>query len=62
MCSILFLNTTISQASLFLNQIDFDAQVNEDGSMDVTETWDIYISETNTLFKTVLPVKSLNGR
>ena len=35
-----------------LNELKFDAQINENGSMDVTETWDIYISHTNTLFKT----------
>lgn len=40
------------EATLELEQLDFEAQINEDGSMNVTETWDIYISETNTLFKT----------
>ena len=34
-----------------LNSLDYNATLNEDGSMDVVETWDIYISETNTLFK-----------
>ena len=33
------------------NALDFDAQINDDGSMNVTETWDIYVSNTNTLFK-----------
>ena len=33
------------------NALDYNATVNEDGSMDVVETWDIKISETNTLFK-----------
>lgn len=33
------------------NNLDYDVTVNSDGSMDVVETWDIYISETNTLFK-----------
>ena len=27
-----------------LNELGFEAQINEDGSMDVTETWNIYIS------------------
>lgn len=40
------------EASQELNELTFDVQINEDGSMNVTETWDIYISETNTLFKT----------
>ena len=33
------------------NALDYDVTVNEDGSMDVVETWDVYVSETNTLFK-----------
>ena len=41
-----------SDAALELNELDFDAQINSDGSMDVIETWDINVSETNTLFKT----------
>lgn len=50
--AILFLGITKSEASLKLNELNFDAQINEDGSMNVTETWDINISRTNTLFKT----------
>ncbi len=34
-----------------LNSLDYNVQLNSDGSMDVVETWDIYVSETNTLFK-----------
>ena len=41
-----------SEAALELNELDFDVQINSDGSMDVTETWDINVSRTNTLFKT----------
>lgn len=48
----LLLLSVKSEASLNLKKLDFDAQINSDGSMDVTETWNIYISETNTLFKT----------
>lgn len=48
----LLLFSVKSEATLELNELDFEAQINEDGSMDVTETWDIDISETNTLFKT----------
>ncbi len=33
------------------NSLDYDVTVNSDGSMEVVETWDIYISETNTVFK-----------
>lgn len=38
--------------SLYLNKLDFYAVINPDGSMEVTETWDIDISRTNTLYKT----------
>ena len=41
-----------ASGNLFLNDLNFDVNVNTDGSMDVTETWDIDIENTNTLFKT----------
>ncbi len=44
--------STKVEASLRLRELDFDIKLNDDGSMDVTETWDINISETNTLYKT----------
>ena len=47
--------TGISKASssdLFLNLLQFEAQIQEDGSMVVTEYWDIDIEDTNTLYKT----------
>lgn len=49
---IIILGTTNSQAYLDLNSLDFEVQLKEDGSMDVTENWNIYIDETNTLYKT----------
>jgi len=49
---ILLLSQNKVEASLNLDNLDFDVKINSDGSMNVTETWDIYISETNTLFKT----------
>ena len=48
----IFLGTTNSHASLYLNNLDFNAQINSDGSMEVVETWDIDVSDTNTLYKT----------
>ena len=48
----IFLGTTNSHASLYLNNLDFSAQINSDGSMNVVETWDIDVSDTNTLYKT----------
>ena len=39
-------------SDLYLNNLNFDVQINSDGSMDITETWNIDIENTNTLFKT----------
>jgi uncharacterized membrane protein len=50
---VILLGTTNVNATLKLNNLDFDVSINDDGSMDVIETWDIYISETNTLYKTI---------
>ena len=41
-----------ASSNLHLNELAFDASINTDGSMNVTETWDIKIKDTNTLFKT----------
>ncbi len=35
-----------------MNHLDYDVTLNENGSATVTETWDIYIKNTNTIFKT----------
>ena len=50
----IILTTIKSNASsnLHLKELAFDASIITDGSMNVTETWDIEIEETNTLFKT----------
>lgn len=50
----IILTTIKSNASsdLHLNELAFDASINTDGSMNVIETWDIEIENTNTLFKT----------
>lgn len=48
---ILFLNTNSYAGTQNWNALDYDVTINEDGSMDVVETWNVYISETNTLFK-----------
>mgnify|MGYP001044303596 FL=1 len=44
--------TTKSNASLYLNNLDFYAEIDINGNMNVTETWNIRISNTNTLYKT----------
>lgn len=41
-----------SSGDLYLNNLEFNAKINSDGSMNVTEIWDIDIKDTNTLFKT----------
>lgn len=46
------LNIVKADSDLYLNSLDFNVQINSDGSMDVTEIWDIDIEDTNTLFKT----------
>lgn len=33
------------------NSLDYDVTLNQDGSADIVETWDVDISETNTMFK-----------
>lgn len=38
--------------NLNLKKLEFKATVNKDGSMDVTEIWNISVSDTNTLYKT----------
>ncbi len=49
---IIFLFAVKSDASLYLNELEFYAEIDENGDMDVTETWNIDISDTNTLYKT----------
>lgn len=49
---ILLIGTVKSNAGdLSLSNLDFEVQINSDGSMNITETWDIYIKQTNTLYK-----------
>lgn len=35
-----------------LKQIDYNVQINQDGSINVKETWKVYVRNTNTLYKT----------
>ena len=52
--SLLLTNNIVKADSgnLNLNKLEFKVKVNSDGSMNVTELWDIDIRNTNTLFKT----------
>ena len=49
---ILLFLPTISNASLYLNNLDFNCEIDENGNMKVVETWNIDVSDTNTLYKT----------
>jgi len=49
---ICFLSGKVNAGDLNLNDLKYDIQLNSDGSMDVIERWNIYIENTNTLFKT----------
>lgn len=49
---ILFINTNSYAGTQSWNAIDYNVTLNLDGSMDVVETLDVSITETNTLFKT----------
>lgn len=49
---IIFSIKSNASSDLLLNNLDFNAFINSDGSMDIIETWDIEIKDTNTLFKT----------
>ena len=45
------ISITDSKKIQLMNKLNFDISLNEDGSMNVTETWDIYVKNTGTLFK-----------
>lgn len=45
----------------YLNNLNYDVSLNEDGSINVIETWDIYVKDTGTLFKNFSLSKSLYG-
>lgn len=48
---ILFSGNLFSKKQI-MNKLDYDITLNEDGSATIIETWDIYMSHTNTLFRT----------
>lgn len=51
-CAMFSITAKASSGDLYLNNLEFTAKINSDGSMNVTELWDINIEDTNTLFKT----------
>ena len=50
---ILWLGNSVQAGSITLRNLDFQIQLNEDGSMDVTENWNARINNTNTMFKDI---------
>ena len=46
-----------SQKSQYLDNLDYNITINEDGSIRIVETWDIYIHHTNTVFRNAVLVK-----
>ena len=50
-CLFLF-NTTSYAGSQSINDLNYEVTLNEDGSANVIETWQVQVSDTNTLFKT----------
>ncbi len=48
---LLLFNIKVYAGTQKWNALDYDVTVNPDGSMDVVETWDITIDDTNTVFK-----------
>ncbi len=45
-------NKSDAASNLYLNNLKFNTKILENGDMEVTETWNINIKDTNTLFKT----------
>ena len=37
-----------------MNNLDYNVTLNKDGSMNITETWDVYVKNTGTLFNVTL--------
>lgn len=48
---IIFLSAGIGERFQYINHLDYQVTLNQDGSMNVTETWDININHTNTLVR-----------
>lgn len=49
---LLMMHVTSYAGTQKLENLNYEAKLNQDGSMDVIETWDVDVEETNTLFKT----------
>ena len=61
LCSLFLFNSISYAGSQHLNNLEYDVKLNEDGSANISEIWDIQVSSTNTLFKTFDIDKSKYG-
>lgn len=50
--AMLFFSTTSYAGSQRLRDLKYDVKLNADGTANITETWNIEVEDTNTLFKT----------
>lgn len=48
---IIYLSNISEDKIQYFNQLDYNVTLNQDGSIDIVETWDIYVEDTGTLFK-----------
>ena len=46
-----FIASVATQRTQHIDCLDYDVTINEDGSVRIVETWDVYINYTNTLFR-----------
>lgn len=51
-CALFLINNKSYAGSQQMEKLEYDVELNSDGSADVVETWNIRVSDTNTLFKT----------
>lgn len=50
--AVIIISNISNAGGLELKNLEYNVQLNSDGTADVVETWRIYIEDTNTLFKT----------
>ena len=51
MFMLFFLENTSYAGSQTMNNLQYEVNLNEDGSANITEIWNIRVYDTNTLFK-----------
>lgn len=46
-----FIKSSDYEKMQIMNNLEYNVSLNEDGSMNVVETWDVYVKNIGTLFK-----------